>query len=51
MEADCEDMEESLLHSIAMMPIEIQVENPGIVFQQLQDIEHYIVNLADSAGF
>ena len=54
MEADCEDsigMEESLLNSIAMMHVDIQVEHPGIDLQQLQDTEHDIVNVAESAGF
>ena len=41
---------ERLLHSVAVVDIDVDLEDPLVLFKQLQDGQHAVVDLAESAG-
>ena len=42
---------ESLLNSITMVDVDVNVQNPRMIFQQLENSDHDVVHVAEPACF
>ena len=42
--------QESLLHAISVVNVDVHIKHPCMVLQQLQDGQHYVVHIAKARG-